>query len=258
MSYLDQLFGLQGKSVAITGGAGLLCGEMASALAKAGCKVLILDRNPELTEKKVQEIRSAGGTAIAKVIDVTKKSEYEAALALCLKEFGSADVLINGAGINAPTPFMEIKEEEWDSIMAVQLKGVVFGCQVFGAHMLSKGKGSIINISSASAGPPLSKAFTYSVAKAGVYNLTQNLAREWGTKGVRVNALRPGFFPTEWSRKNFITAEREGQILGHTPMKRYGEANELVGAVLWLAGEASSFVTGSLVTIDGGFTAQTI
>ena len=124
--------------------------------------------------------------------------------------------------------------------------------------MVSNGYGSIINITSASAGPPLSKAFTYSVAKAGIKNLTQNLGREWGTKGVRVNALRPGFFPTEWNKKNFITTERERAILSHTPMARYGEPRELVGAVLWLASDASSFVTGAEITVDGGFSCMTI
>ena len=164
----------------------------------------------------------------------------------------------NGAGINAPTPILEITEEEWDRIMAVQLKGTLFGCQVFGAQMLKQGSGSIINISSASAGPPLSKAFSYSVAKAGIKNLTQNIAREWATKGVRVNAIRPGFFPTDWSKTHFITEERERSILGHTPMARYGKPEELVGAILWLASEASSFVTGAEISVDGGFSAMTI
>ena len=116
-------------------------------------------------------------------------------------------------------------------------------------------QGSIINISSASSGPPLSKAFTYSVSKAGVKNLTQNLAREWGAKGVRVNALRPGFFPTKWSMEKFITPEREESILRHTPMRRYGKPEELLGAVLWLFSDASSFVTGAEIEVDGGFTA---
>ena len=146
----------------------------------------------------------------------------------------------------------------FDNIIAVQLKGTMFGCQVFGQKMLEQGRGSIINISSASAGPPLSKAFTYSVAKAGIKNLTQNLAREWATKGVRVNALRPGFFPTEWSQEHFITPEREEAILRHTPMRRYGEPRELVGAVIWLASDAASFVTGAEIAVDGGFSAMTI
>ena len=124
--------------------------------------------------------------------------------------------------------------------------------------MLANQCGSIINISSASAGPPLSKAFAYSVSKAGIRNLTQNLGREWGQQGVRVNAIRPGFFPTEWNRKNFITPEREKSILSHTPMARFGQPNELVGATLWLASDASSFVTGSEVSVDGGFSCMTI
>ena len=124
--------------------------------------------------------------------------------------------------------------------------------------MVQRGGGSIINISSASSGPPLSKAFAYSVSKAGVKNLTQNLAREWAPHNVRVNALRPGFFPTEWNRKNFITREREAAILSHTPMNRYGEPEELLGAVIWLSSDASRFVTGAEIAVDGGFTAMTI
>ena len=124
--------------------------------------------------------------------------------------------------------------------------------------MLSQCKGSMVTISSASAGPPLSKAFTYSVAKAGVKNLTQNVAREWATKGVRVNAIRPGFFPTEWSRIHFIDKDREQAILGHTAMQRYGEPRELLGAVLWLFSDAASFVTGAEIAVDGGFSAMTI
>ena len=124
--------------------------------------------------------------------------------------------------------------------------------------MLERGRGAVINISSASAGPPLSKAFPYSVAKAGIKNLTQNLGREWAKSGVRVNAIRPGFFPTEWNRKNFITPEREQAILGHTPMGRYGEVSELVGATIWLASDSSGFVTGTEIAIDGGFSCMTI
>jgi NAD(P)-dependent dehydrogenase (short-subunit alcohol dehydrogenase family) len=175
-----------------------------------------------------------------------------------MEEFGDVDILINGAGINAPTPFFEISLEEWHSIIDSHITGTFLACQIFGKYMVEKRKGSIINISSASSGPPLSKAFTYSVAKAGIKNLTQNLAREWAPYNVRVNALRPGFFPTEWSMKNFISPEREKAILRHTPMGRYGKPEELIGAVLWLASDASSFVTGAEISVDGGFTCMTI
>ena len=124
--------------------------------------------------------------------------------------------------------------------------------------MASRGTRAGLRPSSASAGPPLSKAFTYSVAKAGIKNLTQNLGREWGSKGVRVNAIRPGFFPTEWNIKNFIDENRREAILGHTPMRRFGNPDELTGAILWLSSDASSFVTGSEITIDGGFSCMTI
>ena len=175
-----------------------------------------------------------------------------------LDRWGRLDFAVFGAGANAATPFAEISLDEWNDILAIQLTGTMLGCQVLGGHMIGQHRGSIVTISSASSGPPLSKAFIYSVAKSGVKNLTQNLAREWAPHNVRVNALRPGFFPTEWSRKNFLTPERERAILGHTPMARYGQSHELVGAVLWLLSDAASFVTGAEIAVDGGFTAMTI
>lgn len=231
---------------------------MAPALAQAGASVALLDKKTDQLKTVCDVIGSAGGRSITESMDVTIKQDHERALEKIVGHFGSVDILINGAGINAPTPFLDISLAEWHSILEVHLTGTFLGCQVFGRHMVDRKKGSIINISSASAGPPLSKAFTYSVAKAGIMNLTQNLAREWAVSNVRVNALRPGFFPTEWSLKNFITPEREKAILSHTPMKRYGRPEELVGAVLWLASEASSFVTGAEITVDGGFTCMTI
>ena len=258
MTYIDKLFNLDCKVAVVIGAGGHLCSEMARCLANAGCAVILLDANISGAENVASKIRDDGGRAIALKIDVGQKQDFERCLKKILNEFDRVDVLINGAGINAPTPFLEIRGEEWDHILAVNLKGTLFGCQVFGRQMLEQGSGSIINISSASAGPPLSKAFTYSVSKAGINNLTQNLAREWATQVVRVNALRPGLFPTDWNKEHFITPDREQAILGHPPMARYGEPNELVGAVLWLASDAASFVTGAEITVDGGFSAMTI
>ena len=258
-SYLDQLFNLSGKVAVVIGAGGHLCSEMARGLSRAGCAVAVLDLRIEKAKLIANElIREGNKNVIPIAIDVSKKEQHLAALEIIMTKFGKVDILINGAGINGPTPFFQISLQEWYSIIDSQLTGTFLGCQVFGENMVKKGCGSIINISSASAGPPLSKAFTYSISKAGIVNLTQNLGREWGSKGVRVNALRPGFFQTEWNQKNFITPEREKSILNHTPMGRFGKPNELIGATLWLASDASNFVTGSEITVDGGFSCMTI
>lgn len=258
-SYLNELFNLEGKVAAVIGGGGHLCSEMARGFARAGCSVAVLDLRPEKAKAVEDEIKAAGFDRVTSLaIDVAKKQDHMNALDQIVSTFGKVDILVNGAGINGPTPILELELEEWYAILDSQITGTFLGCQVFGGYMVDKGQGSIINISSASAGPPLSKAFTYSVAKAGIKNLTQNLGREWGTKGVRVNALRPGFLPTEWNLKNFISAERSAAILGHTPMARYGEPSELIGATLWLASDAASFVTGAEIAVDGGFSCMTI
>ncbi len=256
--FIKNLFNLEGNVAALTGAGGFLVSEMSRALSKAGVKVALLDKNTENAGKVADEINSGGGEAILISMDATIKESYYDALSTILDRYGKLDHAVFGAGLNAPTPFADIAVEEWNLILNVQLTGVMLGLQVFGGHMAEKKKGSIVTISSASAGPPLSKAFTYSAAKAGVKNLTRNVAREWGTKGVRVNALRPGFFPTEWSRVNFIDKSREEAILGHTAMKRYGEPKELVGALIWLLSDAASFVTGAEIAVDGGFSAMTI
>lgn len=258
-NYLNTIFNLQGKVVAITGAGGFLCSEMAFGYARAGCKVAILDlRIEKAREVESKLIADGHQDVMAFSIDVSKKNEHVVVLQEILTRFGKVDILINGAGINGPTPFLEIELDEWYKILDSQLTGTFLGCQVFGSHMLFNEKGSIINISSASAGPPLSKAFTYSIAKAGILNLTQNLGREWGKQGVRVNAIRPGFFPTQWNRENFITPDREAAIFNHTPMGRYGIPSELIGAALWLGSDASSFVTGAEIAVDGGFSCMTI
>lgn len=257
-SYLEGLFGLHGKVAMLTGGGGHICGELARGLARAGATAWILDVRREKAVAVADSIRAEGGQAFAFTMDVRDRRAWEDALSAAIQQSGGVDILVNGAGINAPTPPLEIAIEDWQRIFAVNVEGTFLGCQVVGEHMLGRGGGSIINISSVSSGPPLSKAFAYSASKAAVRNLTQNLAREWATAGVRVNALRPGFFPTAWSRANFIDEARERAILGHTPMARYGEPSELVGCVIWLASSAASFVTGAEIAVDGGFSAMTL
>lgn len=256
---MQDLFDLTGKVAVVIGGGGVLAGEMALGLAAAGADVAILDLNEAAAQQKSAQVEAMGRRGLALRVDATSKADLESALERMLAEFGHADILVNAAGINSGTPFLEITEEEWQRILDVDLKSVFLACQVFGGWMAQPGcGGSIINISSASSGPPLSKVFTYSIAKAGVNQITQFLAREWAQKGVRVNAIVPGFFPAEQNRK-LLTEERVADIMRHTPMGRFGEPRELVGAVIYLASEkASSFVTGSILRVDGGFLAMTI
>ena len=258
-SSINNLFTLQNKLAVVIGGGGHLCGSMAKGLALAGASIAILDLRIEKALKVAEEIRTLYDVkTIAVEVDVTNEESLKNALKKILNDFQNIDILINGAGINSPKPFLEITMDDWNSVLDSQITGTMLGCKVFAPIMIKREKGVIINISSASAGPPLSKAFAYSVAKAGIKNLTMNLAREWAQYNIRVNAIRPGFFPTEWNKRNFITKQREEAILNHTPMKRYGESSELIGATIWLSSDASSFVTGSEITIDGGFSCMTI
>jgi len=257
-AYLANLLNLDGQRAAVIGGGGVLAGAMAIALARAGAKVAILDLNPDAAQARADAIAQAGGQALAIRVDASSKADLLAACAEIDKAWGGTDILINAPGLNSATPFFEITEQEWEKLIAVDLKSVFLACQVFGKGMVERGSGSVINISSTSSGPPLSKVFTYGVAKGGVNQVTQFLAREWAPAGVRVNALLPGFFPAEQNRK-LLTEERTAKIYGHTPMGRFGEPDELLGAVLYLASDkASGFVTGILLRVDGGFAAMTI
>jgi NAD(P)-dependent dehydrogenase (short-subunit alcohol dehydrogenase family) len=256
----NDMFALDGLVAVVIGGGGVLAGEMASGLARAGADIAIVDVSEAGAEARAESIRkTTGRRAIGVKADATKKAELQSACDRVVAELGSVDILLNAAGVNSGTPFFEISEEEWHRILDIDLKSVFLACQVFGKVMVDAGRGgSVINISSASSSPPLSKVFTYGVSKGGVNQITQFLAREWAPHKVRVNAILPGFFPAEQNRK-LLTEERTNQILNHTPMARFGEASELVGAAVYLASpKAASFVTGSILRVDGGFLAMTI
>ena len=242
MNYVDNLFSLKGKVAVVIGGGGVLGGAMAEGLAMAGADIAIIDPKCDKARKMLEKIRQLKRAALQ-----------------VKRHFGRVDILINAPGVNSATPFLDISEEEWQRIVDINLKSIFMACQVFGKMMIDQGDGgSIINISSASSGPPLSKVFTYAVTKAGLNNLTQNLAREWAPSRIRVNAVAPGFFPAEQNRK-ILSKDRVESIFRHTPMARFGDPEELAGAVIWLASEnASSFVTGAIIRVDGGFTAMTI
>jgi NAD(P)-dependent dehydrogenase (short-subunit alcohol dehydrogenase family) len=256
---IEDLFSLDGKTAVVVGGGGVLAGEMAMGLSGAGANVVIADLNEATARRHAQAICDQGHKSLACQADVTRKADIRRVLDATLANFGGVDIVLNAAGINSSTPFFDIEEAEWERILDVDLRSVFLACQVFGKAMVDAGKGgSIINISSASSDPPLSKVFTYSVAKGGVNQVTKYLAREFAPHRVRVNAIQPGFFPAEQNRK-ILTEERVASIMTHTPMHRFGAPSELVAAIIYLASEkASSFVTGSILRVDGGFGAMSI
>lgn len=258
-SYLKDLFGLQGKVAVVIGGTGELCGVMAEGLAHAGCEVVLVGRIREKAEKKLAHIEEFGGKGYFLPVDVTSTSSMQELLAEVVKRSGQIDILVNGAGINAPTPFLDIPEDEFHRIIDTNLTSVFRACQVFGRYFVeNEVQASIINLGSMSGIVPLSRVFTYSATKAAVHNLSKNLAREWAEYSIRVNTIVPGFFPAEQNRK-VLDESRVLDILRQTPMSRFGNPEDLIGATLLLASNrAGAFMTGTEIVVDGGFNAMKI
>ncbi|MBS1209380.1 MAG: D-mannonate oxidoreductase [Proteobacteria bacterium] len=272
---------LNNKVAVVTGGAGVLGAAMCRALAACGAKVVIIGRDLAKAETLATEIRNAGGVAQGLSCNVLDRTALENAAAHIATTFGPCDILINGAGGNHPkgitgqeyfdaettgpdadsTSFFDLDMEGFKFVFDLNLMGTLLPSQVFAKQMLGRPGCSIINISSMSAFRPLTKVAAYSGAKAAVSNFTQWLAIHLGQSGVRVNAIAPGFFVTEQNRDLMLQQDgqytpRAQKVLAQTPMRRFGEADELVGAMLWLAeSKASSFVTGSIIAVDGGFSA---
>lgn len=257
--HTPNLLDLSGQTAVVIGGTGELCGAIAEGYAAAGAHVVLVGRDAAKAEKRLASIAAAGGSASFISCDAGKKADLESLLAEVLKKQGSCNILVNGAGVNSPTPFLDIPEDEYDRIMNINTKAVVLACQVFGRYFVdNKIEASIINLGSMSGILPLSRVFTYSMSKAAVHNLSKNLAREWAPLNIRVNTLVPGFFPAEQNKK-VLVPERIAKIMSHTPMNRFGEARELVGAALLLASNAAgSFITGHEMVVDGGYSSMTI
>lgn len=266
------LFSLNSEVAVVIGATGALGGAIAEALAMAGAHVAVVGRNMEKGHERVDRIREKQGDARFFAADAMKLESLSKAHADIQKSIGSPTILVNAAGGNDPNAtvtaerhFEQIPLSAWQANFDLNLVGgVLLPCQEFGAAMVARGRGSIINIASVSAHIPLSRVVAYSAAKAAVISLTQFLAREWAPSGVRVNTITPGFFPAEQNRKLLFNddgspTQRTKSILGHTPMGRFGEPRELMGAAVFLASErASGFVTGSDIRVDGGFLSQTI
>lgn len=268
----NSLFDLSEDIAVVIGGTGALGGAMAQALAIAGAKVAVVGRSEERGGERVREIEAVGGKAIFQFANTVDFDSVKAARDAIIEKLGSPTVLVNAAGGNRPdatlppgVDFCGLPQAAWQDVFDLNLVGgSLLPCQAFGESMLSAGRGSIINIASMSGMIPLSRVVAYSAAKAAVLNLTQFLAREWATNGIRVNAISPGFFPADQNRALLYNddgtyTERGQQIIGHTPMARFGKSDELAGVVVWLASQnASSFVTGQNIVVDGGFSSTTI
>jgi NAD(P)-dependent dehydrogenase (short-subunit alcohol dehydrogenase family) len=268
---IHSAYDFTGKTVAITGGGGLLCGAMAQAVAACSANVVLLDRDAALAEKVLSTLQGTKGHHSVIAVDVLDAQRVHAAAQEVLAKYGQVHGLINGAGGNHPKAttnpeqsFFDIPAEAFEFVSSLNLLGTVLPSQAFGRFMAAQGQGVILNVSSMNAFRPLTRIPAYSAAKAAVSNFTQwlavHLAQEY-SPAIRVNALAPGFFLTEQNR--FLLTEREtgnwttrGQkILNATPMARFGSPEDLLGATLWLLSDASKFVTGIVVPIDGGFSA---
>ncbi len=268
----DRLFDLSGKVAVVTGATGVLGGAMARGLARAGARVGVLGRRKERAEEVAAEVENPGGEALALPADVLKREQLEVARDAVLERWGRVDVLVNAAGGNVPAAtvgedatFFGLPEEPLREVFDLNLLGTVLPSQVIGEAMTrgqsSDAEGSIVNISSMAARQPLTRVVGYSAAKAAVENLTRWLAVELARKhspGLRVNAIAPGFFLGEQNRALLVNedgslTERGRAIVEHTPAGRFGEPEDLVGALIWLSSPAARFVTGAIVPVDGGF-----
>jgi NAD(P)-dependent dehydrogenase (short-subunit alcohol dehydrogenase family) len=253
--YLKSLFGMDGEVAVIIGGVGELGGALSAGLGQAGAHIVVADMGEEPCKSRVEKLKNIGVKASYCVVNITDRNSIQQLLAESLKITGKVDMLVNCAGINVGTPFLEIDPDLWDKIFAVNLKGMMEACQVFIESMLKNPEGgSILNIGSVNSDRPLSRVFAYAASKAGVVNLTQNIAQEFATQKIRVNSICPGFFPAEQNRK-LLDEKRVESIMSGTPMRRYGLPDELIGAALLLLSKnAGSYITGSTVYVDGGFT----
>jgi NAD(P)-dependent dehydrogenase (short-subunit alcohol dehydrogenase family) len=266
------LFDLTNEVAVCIGAGGALAGAIADGFAQAGATVAVVDLRLEAAEARAQSIVAKGGKARAFQANAMEKESLQQAHDAIVAALGGPTILLNAAGGNDPkttvtadNAFEAIPFENWRRNFDLNLAaGALLPCQVFGPGMVSRGKGSIINIASVAAHQPLSRVVAYSAAKAAVLNLTRFLSREWATLGVRVNTITPGFFPAEQNRKLLFNDDgsptaRTRAIWGHTPMNRFGEAQELIGACVFLASHrASGFVTGTDIRVDGGFLSMAI
>ncbi len=252
----SQLLDLNDKVAVVTGGTSGIGRALALGLANAGAHVVATARRQQQVDETATEIEKIGRQTLRLTSDVCDRGSLESLLAVALDRLGKVDILINCAGRIKRTPTLTMPEEEWAAILDTNLTGTLRACQVFGKHMLERGYGRIVNIASLNSFVALNEVAAYAASKAGVASLTRSLAVEWSRKGVTVNAIAPGVFRTGLNAQLLDSTPRGQELLMRTPMGRFGRTEELVGAAIYLASDAASFVTGQTLVVDGGFLAS--
>ena len=250
------LFSLEGKVAVVTGGTSGIGRALSIGLADAGAHVIPTARRPQQVDETAREIEVRGRQTLRIASDVCDRDSLEQVLAATLARFGKVDILINCAGRIIRTPTATLQEHEWAEILETNLTGTLRACQVFGRSMLEKESGRIVNIASLNSFVAFKEVAAYAASKSGVASLTRSLAVEWSKRGIGVNAIAPGVFRTELNAQLLDSTARGQELLMRTPMGRFGKTEELVGAAIFLASDASSFVTGQVLVVDGGFLAS--